>query len=65
MLSKDEFERARERTLEYFEKAGIVLSKTEKLNIEVADFGLGDLYSVNAGRNLTMSAGRKLIIVAG
>jgi D-lyxose ketol-isomerase len=43
MIGKDEFERARKRTLEYFEKAGIALSETEKFSIEVADFGLGDL----------------------
>jgi len=45
MIMKDEYEMARKSTLEYFEKAGIVLNETEKLNIEVADFGLEDLYN--------------------
>jgi len=43
MLTKAQVEEARKRTLEYFEKAGIVLTEKEKQNIEVADFGLGDL----------------------
>lgn len=43
MISRSELENARKRTLEYFEKAGIVLTEKEKANIEVADFGLGEL----------------------
>lgn len=43
MLTKEQFESARARALEYFEKAGIVLTREEKENIEVADFGLGEL----------------------
>ncbi|HEX2947671.1 MAG TPA: D-lyxose/D-mannose family sugar isomerase [Clostridia bacterium] len=43
MITKDVYEKTRKRTLEYFEKAGIVLNETEKENIEVADFGLDDL----------------------
>jgi len=31
------------RTLEYFNKAGIVISESEKSSLEIADFGLGDL----------------------
>jgi len=34
---------ARKKAQGYFEKAGIVLTEKEKENIEVADFGLGDL----------------------
>ncbi len=33
----------RQRALEYFEKAYIVLSEEEKENLEVADFGLNDI----------------------
>lgn len=36
-------EEAARRAIDYYEKAGIVLTPAEKANIEVADFGLGDL----------------------
>lgn len=45
MLTKAELEQARKRALEYFGKAGIILTEDEKANIEVADFGLGELAS--------------------
>jgi len=58
MITKEQFEQARKKALDYFEKAGIVLTEEEKANIEVADFGLGDLWNtgleiltyVNTGR---------------
>ena len=43
MLSKAQIEQLREKAYEYFTKANIVLTKEEKENIEVADFGLGDI----------------------
>ena len=43
MLAQKQIDEARKKTLTYFEKAGIVLTKEEKANIEVVDFGLGDL----------------------
>lgn len=43
MLTKEQVDRARQMTIEYFEEAGIVLTEEEKENIEVADFGLNDL----------------------
>lgn len=43
MISRDVYERARKRTLDYFQKAGIILNEKEKNSVEVADFGLGDL----------------------
>jgi len=43
MLSKKEIEEARAMTLKYVERAGILLTEEEKKNIEVVDFGLGDL----------------------
>lgn len=46
LISSKELENARNRTLRYFENAKIVLSDEEKRNIEVADFGLGNLESV-------------------
>ncbi|MGI6113096.1 MAG: D-lyxose/D-mannose family sugar isomerase [Mahellales bacterium] len=42
MLTKKQYEQARQRALEYFKKANIVLTEREKQNIEVADFGLGE-----------------------
>ena len=43
MITRQQYEDAKKRALEYFEKAGIVLTEEEKKNLEVADFGLGDL----------------------
>lgn len=43
MITREDFEKARQRTLDYFKKACIALTPEEKSNIEVADFGLGDL----------------------
>ncbi len=43
MLSKKEFLNAQDEAQKYFKKAGMVLTEKEKKNIEVADFGLGDL----------------------
>lgn len=43
MLAVEELSRARDRTRQYLERAGIVLTRTESANIEVADFGLGQL----------------------
>lgn len=39
----EEFEAARQRTLDYLERAGVVLTPEERARIEVADFGLGSL----------------------
>ena len=44
MLSKSEYEIARNLAIDYFNKAGIVLTEEEKENIEIADFGLNELY---------------------
>ena len=43
MLTLEKVESAQKRALEYFDKAGIVLTEEEKKNIEVADLGLGRL----------------------
>lgn len=43
MISKAEHQAARQRTLDYFARAGIVLTPQEQERIEVADFGLGEL----------------------
>ena len=41
MITKAKYEELRDRALTYYEKAGIVISPTEKENLEVADLGLG------------------------
>jgi D-lyxose ketol-isomerase len=46
MLTKIEVENAVRCALEYFEKAGIVLSESEKKNIEIANFGLNRLNEI-------------------
>jgi D-lyxose ketol-isomerase len=43
MLSKEEYERAKRRTLDLFAQAHIVLTPQEAERVEVADFGLNDL----------------------
>jgi len=43
MVSAEERERARRRALDYLREAGIVLRPDEVDNMEVADFGLGEL----------------------
>ena len=42
-MKRDVYENARQRTLEYFGKAGIALTDLERENVEAADFGLNDL----------------------
>jgi D-lyxose ketol-isomerase len=46
MLSEQILEHARLDAIRYFEKAGIALTEEEKTNIEVADFGLGNLDTI-------------------
>jgi D-lyxose ketol-isomerase len=43
MLTQQQLLKAQERAREYLERAGIVLTPAERENIEVADFGLGEL----------------------
>ncbi len=43
MITREQYERARRRTLEMLEEAGIVVTPEEKERIEVADMGLGEL----------------------
>lgn len=45
-MDKEQHEKARIRTLEYFQKAGIILTDQEKKNVDVFDFGLDDLENV-------------------
>ena len=43
MITHTEYESAQRRALDYFHRAGIVLTSEEVERIEVADFGLGEL----------------------
>lgn len=43
MLTRKEVIAAQRRALEFMERAGVVLSESEKRNIQVSDFGLSDL----------------------
>jgi D-lyxose ketol-isomerase len=45
MIKRSEMKHAQERTAALFSQVGIVISPEERENIEVADFGLGDLES--------------------
>lgn len=42
-MKRHEFEKAQRRAAEMLDRAGIVLTAAERENIEVADFGLGEL----------------------
>jgi D-lyxose ketol-isomerase len=42
-ISKEQYKAASERAMTYFERAGIAITEEEQSNIEVADFGLGQL----------------------
>ncbi len=43
MIKRSELKRAQEQAAELYSRAGIVLTPEERKNIEVAEFGLGDL----------------------
>lgn len=43
-MTEAEYRKAQKEATAYFQKAGIILTEEEKRNIEVADFGLGDLH---------------------
>jgi len=45
MITREQYEQTRIKTLDYFKKAGIALTEEEKNNIEVVDFGLNELES--------------------
>ena len=42
-MTRETYESCVERALRYYEKAGIILSESEKQRIEVVDFGLNDV----------------------
>lgn len=46
MIGKDEFDRVKARALEYYKRANIALTPQEIEQLEVADFGLGDIEHV-------------------
>lgn len=46
MITKKEYREYTERTLEFFKKAGIVITEEEAKKVEIADFGLSDLQHV-------------------
>lgn len=43
MITKNEYEQARKKAAQYFERAGIVITEEEKERIEAVDFCLSDL----------------------
>lgn len=43
MITQDQLRETRRRTLEYLDKAGIIVTSEEAANIEVSDMGLGEL----------------------
>jgi len=45
VLTRSQVEEARRRAVEMLKRAGIVITEEERRNMEVTDFGLGDLYT--------------------
>lgn len=45
MISRELFDEARNKAIEYFDKAHIIITEEEMNKIEVADFGLSDLWN--------------------
>ncbi|MCT2537022.1 D-lyxose/D-mannose family sugar isomerase [Aquibacillus koreensis] len=43
MLAKVDYQKAKSKTINFFDRVGIVLTSEEKQSIEVADFGLNEL----------------------
>ncbi len=43
MITKEQYEEKKRQVLSYFDKAHIALTETEKNQIEISDFGLGDI----------------------
>lgn len=66
MLTPEQIADARVRALEYFAKAGIVLRPDEAANIEIADFGLGELdatgLEIVTYVNTTRCCGKELVL---
>ena len=46
MLTKQQVEKARQNAISFFDRAGLVLTEKEKLEIEIADFGLSDFEKI-------------------
>ena len=44
MIRKQQFEEVKDKALAVYEKANIILTQAEKDNLEIADFGLDDIY---------------------
>jgi len=69
MLDKKQFEAARLEAIKYFDKAGIILTEKEKNSIEIADFGLSDLYKIGLEVlvyvNTTKVCAKELIMFPG
>lgn len=49
MVTDQERERARKRTIEMLESAGITLTEEERVGVEIVDYGLDDLDTVGTG----------------
>ena len=69
MISKIEYEMAQQRALEYLRRAGIVLTPNEAQRIEVADFGLGELWQTGLQLityvNTTRVCAKELVLAPG
>jgi len=46
MLTKELYAKTCQRALEYLDKAGIVVTEEEKISMEVAEYGLGDVENI-------------------
>ena len=69
MLTREQFENAQARAAAELAKAGIVITPTERANIEVADFGLNDLEHIGLEIvvyvNTTRCCAKELVLFPG
>jgi len=69
MITREQYEEARDLALEYFESADIAITDEEKERIEVADFGLSDLKNTGLELlvyvNTTRCCAKELVLFPG
>jgi D-lyxose ketol-isomerase len=58
MITREQYEWAKDRALEYLEAAGIAVTADEEKRIEVADFGLSDLENTGLELLVYVNTGR-------
>lgn len=68
-MKKELYESVREKALEYYDKAKIVLTQRERESVEIADFGLDDIEQVGlilvTYLNTTRCCAKEMVLFPG